>query len=93
MRLPPDASRPPALVGGLPITVVCELGELAPVDGLRVRDLVALVRPWYRDGDGVDEEPSATVTLRLQDPAVDPNVPPVIHEIATETIGLDLPGD
>jgi hypothetical protein len=26
VRLPPQASRPPALVGGLPITVVCELG-------------------------------------------------------------------
>jgi hypothetical protein len=55
------------------------------------RDLVALVRPWYRDDVNVDEAPSATVTLRLQDPATDPNVPPEVHELATETIGIDLP--
>jgi hypothetical protein len=89
--LPPHPPDPPALVGGLPTTVVCDLGELAPGNAASSRDLVALVRPWYRDDDGVDLAPSATVTLRLQDPAADPNVPPEVHELATETIGLDLP--
>jgi hypothetical protein len=64
---------------------------LAPGDAPQLRDLVALVRPWYRDGDGVDEQPSATVTLKLQDPASDPDVPPEVHEIATATVDLDLP--
>jgi hypothetical protein len=91
VRLPSAPSRPPALVGGLPSTVVCELDQLAPGGAPQLRDLVALVRPWYRDGDGVDEEPSATVTLKLQDPAADPNVPPEVHEIATATVDLDLP--
>jgi hypothetical protein len=91
VRLPPDASRPPALLGGLPTTVVCDLGTLSPGAPPRLRDLVALVRPWYRDGDGIDEEPSATVTLRLQDPEVDPGVPPEVHAIATQTIVIDLP--
>jgi hypothetical protein len=49
------------------------------------------VRPWYRDGDGVDEEPSATVTLRLQDPQVDPGVPSEVQAIATQTMVIDLP--
>jgi hypothetical protein len=91
VRLPPDPSRPPALLGGLPTTVVCDLGGLAPGNAAQLRDLVALVRPWYRDGDGIDEAPSATVTLRLQDPAADPTVPPAVHELATATIGTDLP--
>jgi hypothetical protein len=56
-----------------------------------LRELVALVRPWYRDDYGVDEAPLATVTLRLQDPAADRNVPPEVHEVATETIGIDCP--
>jgi hypothetical protein len=89
--LPPQPPGPPALVGGLPTTVACDLGELAPGNAAPLRDLVALVRPWYRDDDGSDEAPSATVTLRLQDPAADPNVPPEVHELATETIGIDLP--
>jgi len=89
--LPSDPSQPPALLGGLPTTVVCDLGELGPGNAAPLRDLVALVRPWFRDGDGIDEAPSAAVTLRLQDPAVDPNVPPEVHELATETIGIDLP--
>ena len=67
------------------------LGELAPGNAAPLRNLVAPVRPWYRDGDGIDEAPSATVTLRLQDPAGDPNVPPQVHEPATGTIGIDLP--
>jgi hypothetical protein len=91
IRLPSNPSRPPALLGGLPTTVVCDLGDLAPGAAAPLRDLVALVRPWYRDGDHIDEDPSATVTLRLQDPAADPNVPPEVHELATETIGIDLP--
>jgi hypothetical protein len=62
----------------------------ATVSRPEARDLVALVRPWYRDGDGIDEAPSATVTLRLQDPAGDPNVPHQVHELATGTIGIDL---
>jgi hypothetical protein len=66
------------------------VGELAPGNAAPLRDLVALVRPWYQDDDGVDEAPSATVTLRLQDPAADPNVPPEVHELATETIGIHL---
>jgi hypothetical protein len=90
VQLPPDPSRPPALLRGLPTTVVCDLGELAPGNAAPLRDLVALVRPWYRDGDGIDEAPSATVTLRLQDPAGDPNVPHQVHELATGTIGIDL---
>jgi hypothetical protein len=89
--LPSQPPGPPALVGGLPTTVACDLGELAPGNAAPLRDLVALVRPWYRDDDGSDEAPSATVTLRLQDPAADPNVPPAVHELATETIGIDLP--
>ncbi|MGH9231503.1 MAG: zf-HC2 domain-containing protein, partial [Acidimicrobiales bacterium] len=89
--LPSAPSRSPALVGGLPITAVCDLGALVPGDAPALRDLVALVRPWYRDGDGVDEEPLATVTLKLRDPAVNPNAPPEIHEIATATVDLDLP--
>jgi hypothetical protein len=93
VRLPPEASRPPALLGGLPATVVCDLGTLTPEDPPQLRDLVALVRPWYRDGDGIDKEPSATVTLRLQDPEVDPGVPPEVHAIATQTIVIDLPDD
>ena len=32
---------------------------------------------------GIDEEPSATVMLRLQDPAAEPNVPSEVHELAT----------
>jgi len=91
VQLPPDPSRPPALLGGLPTTVVCDLGEQAPGNAAQLRDVVALVRPWYRDDDGIDEEPSATVMLTLQDPAADPNVPPEVHELATETIGIDLP--
>jgi hypothetical protein len=91
VQLPPHPSRPPALLGGLPTTVVCDLGELAPGSAAPLRDLVALVRPWYRDGDGDAEAPSATVTLRLQDPAADPNVPPEVHGLATETTGIDLP--
>jgi RNA polymerase sigma factor (sigma-70 family) len=91
IRLPSNPSRPPALLGGLPTTVVCDLGDLAPGAAAPLRDLAALVRPWYRDGDDIDEEPSATVTLRLQDPAADPDVPPEVHELATETIGIDLP--
>jgi RNA polymerase sigma factor (sigma-70 family) len=89
--LPPHPSGSPALLGGLPTAVACELGELVPGDAARLRDLVALVRPWYEDGDGIDEAPSATVTLRLQDPATDPNVPPEVHDLTTETIGIDLP--
>jgi RNA polymerase sigma factor (sigma-70 family) len=89
--LPSPPPGPPALVGGLPTTVACDLGELAPGNAAALRDLVALVRPWYSDGDGIDEAPSATVTLRLQDPAADPNVPPEVHELATETVGIDLP--
>ena len=89
--LPPHPPGPPALLGGLPTTVLCHLGELAPGNAASLQDLVALVRPWYRDDDGVDEAPSATVTLRLEDPAADPNVPPEVHELATETIGIDLP--
>jgi hypothetical protein len=92
VRLPPQPPGPPALLGGLPTTIVCDLGTLSPRDPPQLRDLVALVRPWYRDGDGIDEEPSATVTLRLQDPAVDPGVPPEVHAIATQTIVIDLPG-
>jgi RNA polymerase sigma factor (sigma-70 family) len=91
ISLPPRPLGPPALLGGLPTTVACDLGELAPGNAAPLRDLVALVRPWYRDDDGIDEAPSATVTLRLQDPAGDPNVPPEVHELATETIGIDLP--
>jgi RNA polymerase sigma factor (sigma-70 family) len=89
--LPPHLPGPPALVGGLPTTVACDLGELAPGNAAPLRDLVALVRPWYRDDDGIDEAASATVTLRLEDPAADPNVPPEVHELATETVGIDLP--
>ena len=89
--LPPHRPGPPALVGGSPTTVVCDLGELAPGNAAPLRDLVALVRPWYRDDDGIDEAPSATVTLRLQDPVADPNIPPEVHELATETIGIGLP--
>jgi RNA polymerase sigma factor (sigma-70 family) len=89
--LPPHPSAPPALLGGVPTTVVCDLGELTSGDAARLRDLVALVRPWYRDDDGTDEAPSATVTLRLQDPAADPDVSPEVHDLATETIGIDLP--
>jgi RNA polymerase sigma factor (sigma-70 family) len=89
--LPPHPPGPPVLLGGLPTTVVCDLGELAPVNAAPLRDLVALVRPWYRDDDGIDEAPSATVTLRLQDPAADPDAPPEVHELVTETIGIDLP--
>ena len=89
--LPAHPPGPPALLGGLPTTVVCDLGDLAPGNAASLRDLVALVRPWYGDDDGVDEAPSATVTLRLQDPVSDPNVPPEVHELATETIGIDLP--
>jgi hypothetical protein len=76
VQLPPDPSRPPALLGGLPTTVVCDLGELAPGNAAPLRDVVALVRPWYRDDDGIDEEPSATVTLRLQDPPPTPTSRP-----------------
>jgi hypothetical protein len=84
--------RPPALVGGLPTTVVCDLGDVAPGAALELLDLIALVRPWYRDGDGVDEAPTATVTLRLQDPVTDRAVPPEVHDIASEpSIPLDLP--
>jgi RNA polymerase sigma factor (sigma-70 family) len=89
--LPPQPPGPPAALGGLPTTVACDLGQLAPGSAPSSRDLVALVRPWYRDDDGIDEAPSATVTLRLQDPTADPNVPPEVHELATETIGIDLP--
>ncbi len=89
--LPPHPPGPPALLGGLPTTVVCDLGELAPGNAAPLRDLVALVRPWYRDDDGIDEAPSATVTLRLQDPAADPDAPPEVHELVTETVGIDLP--
>jgi RNA polymerase sigma factor (sigma-70 family) len=91
VQLPLAPSRPPALLGGLPTTIVCDLGELAPGTAAPLHDLVALVRPWFQDGDGIDEAPSATVTLRLQDPPADPNVPPDVHELATETIGIDLP--
>jgi RNA polymerase sigma factor (sigma-70 family) len=89
--LPAHPPSPPALVGGLPTTVACDLGELTPGNTASLRDLVALVGPWYGDDDGIDEAPSATVTLRLQDPGADPNVPPKVHELATETIGIDLP--
>jgi hypothetical protein len=89
--LPPQPPGPPAALGGLPTTVACDLGQLAPGSAPSSRDLVALVRPWYRDDDGIDEAPSATVTLRLQDPTADPDVPPEVHELATETIGIDLP--
>ena len=93
LRLPPEPRRPPALLGGLPTTVVCDLGTMSPGAPPQLRDLVALVRPWYRDGDGIDEEPLATVTLRLRDPAVDPGVPPEVHAIATQTLVIDLPDD
>jgi hypothetical protein len=48
-----------------------------------------LASTYRRLGD--PEAPSATVALMLQDPAADPNVPPEVHELATETIGIDLP--
>jgi hypothetical protein len=66
-------------VGGLPVKVVCNLAELAP-GGSQSLDLVALVRPWYRNGNGVDEAPVATVSLLLQGHLIDP-----------ATVDLDLP--
>jgi RNA polymerase sigma factor (sigma-70 family) len=90
--LPVGQPRPPVLVGGLPTAVVCDLGTLTPGAPSPLRDLIVLVRPWYRDGDGVDELPTATVTLKLQDPLGDPGVPPEVHIIAEAgPITIDLP--
>jgi RNA polymerase sigma factor (sigma-70 family) len=77
---------PPVLRGGLPTRVLCDLGELTP-GSQPTRQLVALVEPWYRDGDGVPEAPSATVTLMLQDPTP----PAAVHRIDEHQVPLDLP--
>ena len=72
-------SSPP---GGLADTMVCDLGELAPGD-TQSRDLIVMVRP--DGGGGGGEVPTATVTLRLQDPA-DPSGEPAV--IAVESVSL-----
>lgn len=88
--LPWGLAQPPLQGGDLPATVVCaldDLGSAAPT----LRELSALVRPWYCDGDGVDEPPIATVTLTLEDPASGGG-PPAVHVIEERTVALDLEG-
>jgi RNA polymerase sigma factor (sigma-70 family) len=69
------------LRGGLPNTVVCELGELAPQAMPSFGGIIAAVQPFYENEDDQGEGSSVTVTLELQG-----------HTIATRTLSL-LPGD
>jgi len=54
------------LRGGLPSTVVCQLGELAPGATQSFGGIIAAIQPLYYDGDDKPEGSSVTVTLELQ---------------------------
>jgi RNA polymerase sigma factor (sigma-70 family) len=73
------------LKGGLPDTVVCQLGDMAPQATSSFGGLIAAIQPLYNDSaegeDQPDEGSSVTVTLELQG-----------HTIATRTLSL-LPSD
>jgi hypothetical protein len=62
-----DATLPERSVlrGGLPTRVTCALDDLRSGATLTLPRIVALVRPWYDDGNGRLDEPVATVTLVL----------------------------
>ena len=58
------------LSGGLPTTLVCRLGDLAPGAAPTVPGIVTLSGPPYGDGDGQQEDGIVTVTLELGGTAV-----------------------
>ena len=73
------------LRGGLPSTVVCQLGELAPQATPSFGGIIAAIQPLHNNSaegaNAPDEGSSVTVTLELQG-----------HTIATRTLSL-LPSD
>jgi RNA polymerase sigma factor (sigma-70 family) len=59
------ATWPDLLGGGLPTTVVCQLGALPPGAAPSIPGIITLSGPPYGDGDGQQEDGFVTVTLEL----------------------------
>ncbi|HET8619588.1 MAG TPA: sigma-70 family RNA polymerase sigma factor [Acidimicrobiales bacterium] len=64
---PPDAGATwqDVLAGGLPTTLVCQLGTLGPGAAPSIPGIVTFSGPPYGDGDGQQEDGFVTVTLEL----------------------------
>jgi RNA polymerase sigma factor (sigma-70 family) len=63
---PPGTPWDEILRGGLPTTIVCQLGGFGPGAVLSFADIVAVGHPLYGEGDPDTDDSPVTVTLELQ---------------------------
>ena len=70
------------LIGGLPTTLVCQLGDMAPGAVQSFADIMTAIQPLYHDADPATVDSTANVTLELEG-----------HTVASRTLSLLPPGD
>jgi hypothetical protein len=58
------------LRGGLPTTIVCQLGDIAPGASASIQGLLAVTQPLYFDGNGRIEDGAVTAQVELGGVAV-----------------------